>query len=66
MVAAPITQMINETVASYTKIPLLRQDIHFKIGLTENLYRVRQLLMELVKRDDDFMSEAQPRRQFLS
>ena len=50
MVAAPITQMINETVASYTKIPLLRQDIHFKIGLTENLDRVRMRLMDLAQR----------------
>ena len=61
MLAVPNTEIINKTVASYTKFPNLRLDIPVTIGLSENLDRVRQLLMNLVARDDDFMSEPRPR-----
>ena len=61
MLAVPNTEIINKTVASYTKFPHLRLDIPVTVGLTENLDRVRQLLMDLVERDDDFMPEPRPR-----
>ena len=61
MLAVPNTEIINKTVASYTKFPNLRLDIPVTIGLTENLDRVRKLLMDLVERDNDFMSEPRPR-----
>ncbi len=61
MLSVPNTEIINKTVASYTKFPNLRLDIPVTIGVSEDLDRVRQLLMDLVKRDDDFMSEPKPR-----
>jgi len=61
MLTVPNIQIINKTVASFTKFPNLRLDIPVTIGLTENLDRVRQLLMDLVERDDDFMTEPRPR-----
>ena len=61
MLAVPNTEIINKTVASYTKFPHLRLDIPVTIGLSENMDRVRQLLMDLVERDDDFLTEPRPR-----
>ena len=61
MLSVPNTEIINKTVASYTKFPNLRLDIPVTIGVSEDLDRVRQLLMDLIKRDDDFMSEPKPR-----
>lgn len=61
MLAVPNTEIINKTVASYTKFPNLRLDIPVTIGLTENLDRVRQLLMDLVESDDDFKTEPRSR-----
>ena len=61
MMAVPNTEIINKTVASYTKSPHLRLDIPVTIGLTESMDRVRLLLMDLVERDDDLMNEPRPR-----
>ena len=61
MMAVPNTEIINKTVASYTKFPHLRLDIPVTIGLTESMDRVRLLLMDLVERDDDLMNEPRPR-----
>lgn len=61
MLAVPNTEMINKTVASYTNFPHLRLDIPVTIGVDENLDRVRQILIELVTRDEEFLAEPMPR-----
>jgi len=61
MLAVPNTEIINKTVASYTNFPHLRIDIGVTVGVNENLERVRQLLLALVKDDPTFMTEPAPR-----
>lgn len=61
MLAVPNTEIINKTVASYTNFPHLRLDIPVTVAVTERLDRVRQILMELVAQDDEFLSDPQPR-----
>ena len=61
MLAVPNTEIINKTVASYTNFPHLRIDIGVTVGVNEDLKRVRQLLLGLVKDDSAFLSEPGPR-----
>jgi len=61
MLAVPNTEIINKTVASYTNFPHLRIDIGVTVGVNENLERVRQLLLALVKDDPTFMTKPAPR-----
>jgi len=61
MLAVPNTEIINKTVASYTNFPHLRIDIGVTVGVDEDLERVRQLLLALVKDDTTFMTEPAPR-----
>lgn len=61
MLAVPNTEIINKTVASYTNFPHLRLDIPVTVAVTERLDRVRQILMELVAQDDEFLSDPRPR-----
>jgi small conductance mechanosensitive channel len=60
MLAVPNTIIINKTVASYTKFPHLRLDIPLTIGVTENLDRVRGVLLDVVGADEDFMTDPHP------
>ena len=60
MLAVPNTVIINKTVASYTKFPHLRLDIPVTVGLNEDLDRIREILIDLVKEDEDFMAEPPP------
>lgn len=61
MLAVPNTEVINKTMVSYTNFPHLRLDIPVTVAVNERLDRVRQILMELVSGDDDFLTEPQPR-----
>ena len=61
MLVVPNTEIINKTVASYTNFPHLRIDIGVTVGLKENLERVRQLLLALVRNDPAFLAEPAPR-----
>jgi len=61
MLAVPNNEMINKTVASYTNFPNLRLDIAVTVGVGENLQHVRELLLELVKNDPEFMEMPKPR-----
>jgi len=55
MLAVPNNEMINKTVASYTNFPSLRLDIPVTVGVDEDIERVRELLLDLVKGDPDFL-----------
>ncbi|MFH2131629.1 MAG: mechanosensitive ion channel family protein [bacterium] len=55
MMAVPNTEIINKTVASYTNFPHLRLDIPFTVAVTENLNRVRSLVLSLIENQDEFM-----------
>jgi small conductance mechanosensitive channel len=61
MLAVPNTVIINTTVASYTNFPHLRLDIDATVAVTEDLARVRRLLLELVQDDAAFLGEPAPR-----
>lgn len=56
MLAVPNTEVINKTVASYTNFPHLRLDIRVTVAVTENLARVRQVLLNLVQGSDEFLT----------
>lgn len=60
MLAVPNAEMINKTVASYTNFPHLRLDMKVTVGLQENLPRIRQLLLDLVADEEDFLSDPAP------
>ena len=49
MLSVPNTEIINKTVASYTKFPHLRLDIAVTVGLNEDLDRIRRILIGLVE-----------------
>jgi small conductance mechanosensitive channel len=61
MLAVPNTEVINQTVASYTNFPNLRIDIAVTVGVEESLGRVRELLLGILKDKPEYMSEPAPR-----
>jgi small conductance mechanosensitive channel len=61
MLAIPNTAVINNTVASYTNFPHLRLDIPVAVGVTEDLGRVRKILLGLVADDPAYMADPPPR-----
>lgn len=60
MLAIPNSDMVNETVASYTNFAHLRLGIPVQIGVAEDLGRVREILLALVQDDPEYMSEPAP------
>lgn len=56
MLAVPNTEIINKTVASYTNFPHLRLDIEVTVGVTEDLGRVRELLLDIVRDHPDYLA----------
>ena len=60
MLAVPNTEVMTKTVVSYTNFPNLRLQISVTIGVTEQLDRVRNLLIALVQKDADFMTDPAP------
>ncbi|MGD2154242.1 MAG: mechanosensitive ion channel family protein [Gemmatimonadales bacterium] len=61
MLAVPNTEIINSTVASYTNFPHLRIDIPVTVAVTEDLDRVREVLLGLVRDAPDYMSDPEPK-----
>lgn len=61
MLAVPNTEIVNKTVASYTNFPNLRLDIPVTIAVDEDIKRTRQLLIELVSSEPEYLKEPAPR-----
>ena len=57
MLAVPNTEMINKTVTSYTNFPHLRLDVEVTVGVMEDIHKVREVLLGVLKGDEDFMEE---------
>ncbi len=61
MLAIPNTQVVNTIVASYSNYPNLRLDITFTISVHEDINKSRNLLLEMIAKDPDFMEKPAPR-----
>ena len=61
MLAVPNTEIVNKTVASYTNFPNLRLDIAVTIDVNEDIENARQILLELVDGDPEYLKEPSPR-----
>jgi small conductance mechanosensitive channel len=61
MLAVPNTEVINKTVASYTNYPHLRLDISVAVAVTESLEKTRQILLDLVGNNPDYLENPPPR-----
>ena len=61
MLAVPNAEIMNKTVTSYTNFPHLRLEVAVSIAGSENLDRVRSILLSLVQDDPEFMLEPPPR-----
>lgn len=61
MLAVPNTEIVNKTVASYTNFPNLRLDIAVTIDVNEDIENARQILLELVDGDPEYLKEPAPR-----
>lgn len=57
MLAVPNAEMINKTVTSYTNVPHLRLDIEVTVGVTEDIGKVRQVLLEVLFGDPDYLDK---------
>jgi len=60
MLAIPNSTVVNNTVTSYTNFPHLRLDVGVTVGVSEDLGRVRALLLELVADRERFLGEPTP------
>lgn len=60
MLAIPNSVVINSSVASYTNFPRLRLDVEVTVAVTENLARVREVLLDMVRSDPGFSDEPAP------
>ena len=57
MLAIPNSVVINSTVASYTNFPRLRLDVEVTVAVTEELGRVRRVLLDMVQADSGFADD---------
>lgn len=55
MLAVPNAEIINKTVTSYTNFPNLRLDINVTVGVREDIGKVRQVLLDILLGDVDFL-----------
>lgn len=55
MLAVPNTEIINQIVTSYTNFPNLRLDIAVTIGVMEDIGKAREVLLDVLKNDTDYM-----------
>ena len=60
MLAVPNAEIMNKTVTSYTNFPHLRLDVAITVAVTEDLDRVRRVLLSLVQNDSDYMLDPLP------
>lgn len=61
MLAVPNADIINKTVASYTNFPHLRLDIPVTIGVKEDIGRVRQIMLDQVTNNPNYLTDPAPR-----
>ena len=61
MLAVPNSVIINSTVASYTNFPHIRLDIGVTIAVTENVDHARDILLNIVAADDDYLQSPGPK-----
>lgn len=61
MLAVPNTEIINKTVASYTNFPNLRLDIPVTIAVDEDIEKARQILLDIVNDDPEYLKDPAPR-----
>ncbi|MEO8385793.1 MAG: mechanosensitive ion channel family protein, partial [Betaproteobacteria bacterium] len=61
MLAVPNSIVMNKTVTSYTNFPHLRIDIAVMVAVTENLDRIREIMLGLIANNPDYMTEPKPR-----
>lgn len=61
MLAVPNSVVMNKTISSFTNYPHLRIDIRVTVAVTEDLDRVRTVLLGLVQDDPDYLQEPNPR-----
>ncbi len=61
MLAIPNADVLNQTVASYTNFPHLRLDVRIDIDASEDVERVRKMLLALVRDDAAFLEKPAPR-----
>jgi small conductance mechanosensitive channel len=55
MLAVPNTEIINQIVTSYTNFPNLRLDIAVTIGVMEDIGKAREVLLDVLRNDADYM-----------
>lgn len=60
MLAVPNTAVMNKTVISFTNFPHLRLDVAVTVAVTEDLERVRAVLLSLAGSDPEFMAAPPP------
>ena len=61
MLAVPNASVMNKTIASYTNFPHQRIDVRVTIAVTEDIERVRSILLDLVRHDPSYLKEPAPR-----
>jgi small conductance mechanosensitive channel len=61
MLAVPNTEIINKTVASYTNFPNLWLDIPVTIAVDEDIEKARQILLDIVNDDPEYLKDPAPR-----
>jgi small conductance mechanosensitive channel len=60
MLAVPNATIVNTVVASYTNFPNLRLDVAVTVGVSEDLDRVREILLELVRDGSVYLDRPAP------
>ncbi|OKH18898.1 mechanosensitive ion channel family protein [[Limnothrix rosea] IAM M-220] len=61
MLAIPNSKVINSTVISYSNFPHLRLDIDVSVAVYESIDHTREILLDLVECNPDFMKIPPPR-----
>ncbi len=57
MLAVPNAEMINKTVTSYSNVPNLRLDIEARVGVSEDIGKVRQVLLGVLVGDPAYLDK---------
>lgn len=60
MLAVPNSVIVNGPVASYTNFPSLRLEVDVTIGVNESIDRAREVFLDLVEGDPQYMTEPAP------
>lgn len=57
VLAVPNAEIINKSVTSQTNFLNIRPDIEVTIGVSEDMSKVRQVLLEIVNGDPDYLED---------